>query len=78
MDDAGHVQTRRRSKPTVMGQEHKLSGAELQAAAKAMHKLGYDMFGCEAAYTRDGDSTDGRRRSGGTCVVAPFSRGLEL
>ena len=64
--------------PTVMGQEHKLSDAELREAQRALQRKGYDMFACAAAFTRDGEEQDGRCRSGGCAVIAPIGRGLEL
>ena len=64
--------------PTVMGQEHKLSAPELREAQRALQRQGYDMFACEAAFTRDGAEADGRCRSGGCAVIAPIGRGLEL
>ena len=63
---------------TVLGQEHKLSASELREAQRALLRQGYDMFACEAAYTREGAEEDGRCRSGGCAVIAPVSRGLEL
>ena len=76
--EAGERCTRPRTRPTVMGQELKLSAPELREAQRAMQRKGYDMFACEAAFTCEGDEADGRRRSGGTCVIAPVGRGLEL
>ena len=69
---------RPRGRPTVMGQEHKLSAPEMREAQRALHRKGFDMFACEAAFTREGSETDGRCRSGGCSIIAPFGRGLEL
>ena len=52
--DAGTQCTRPRGVPTVMGQELKLSAPELREAQRAMHRKGFDMFACEAAFTREG------------------------